>query len=840
VGGPAPGQPAGEGFEYLRFDDDARPAAGSFDGWPASVAEITVMDPCCGSGHFLVEAFSMLWQMRAEEEGGSRVDAQDAVLRDNLFGLELDARCVQIAMFAVALQAWKAGGGWRRLPVPNVACSGIPVKAPVEEWKALAGGDQRLENALVRLHILFADADSLGSLIDPRRATEITGPSSLQRSVEDVDWEQVAPLFRELADREFPDPGMAVVGAQMASVVRAAEFLSASYVLVVTNVPYLSSVNQAELLKAHLSRFFAGAKADLATAFMVRCRTFARGGSSGLVTPQNWLFLHAYRSFRCRLLESSTLNTVARLGSGAFAGITGEVVKPCLSIVSNSSPLVSSRFLAMETEDRSTPQEKARELRVGGFSLLGQQEQRRNPDARIVLSGLQHGSLLGEFATAHWGLGTGDDVRFVRRFWESRVISAGWIRHQGAVTRTIAYGGRERVLRWDDGRGDLVNEPGAFIRGLEVWGSYGVAVSQTGALFATLYTGEAWNQNCAPIIPTKEEYLPAIWAYCASPEFQQEVRKIDQSLKVTNATLVKVPFDFERWSRVAEEAGPLPGPWSDDPTQWLFEGRPEVSTAPLQVAIGRLVGYQWPEQPESDDLDAYVDRDGIVCLPSVAGEAPTADRVQQVLAAAFGDAWSPTNVRELLQKSGSKKTNLADWLRDEFFKQHCALFGNRPFVWHISDGQRDGFSALVNYHRLDRKMLEKLTYSYLGQDWVERQRAGVRDDETGAEARLSAALELQRKLEAILEGEKPYDIYVRWKDTHEQPIGWEPDLNDGVRLNIRPFVKAGVLRTFSPWPFKDAMWKKDRGKNPDGTERHNDRHFTLAEKVNARKRAGRA
>ena len=162
-----PDSPLVKGFEYLRFDDDGKPAAGAFDGWPDRVAEVTVMDPCCGSGHFLVEAFSMLWQMRAEEEGLAPVDAQDAVLRDNLFGLELDPRCVQIAMFAVALQAWKAGGGWRQLPVPNIACSGIPVKAPVEEWKALADGDQRLENALVRLHILFRDADTLGSLIDP-------------------------------------------------------------------------------------------------------------------------------------------------------------------------------------------------------------------------------------------------------------------------------------------------------------------------------------------------------------------------------------------------------------------------------------------------------------------------------------------------------------------------------------------------------------------------------------------------------------------------------------------------------------------------------------------------
>jgi hypothetical protein len=177
----------------------------------------------------------------------------------------------------------------------------------------------------------------------------------------------------------------------------------------------------------------------------------------------------------------------------------------------------------------------------------------------------------------------------------------------------------------------------------------------------------------------------------------------------------------------------------------------------------------------------------------------------------------------LLDQAGSKSKNVVDWLRDEFFKQHCALFGNRPFVWHVWDGLRDGFSALVNYHRLDRRMLEKLTYTYLGQDWVERQRAGVRDEVAGAEARLSAALALQRKLELILEGEKPFDIFVRWKELHEQPVGWEPDLNDGVRLNIRPFVEAGVLRA----PF-NIHWKKDRGKNPDGTERVNDTHLALA------------
>ena len=101
------------------------------------------MDPCCGSGHFLVAAFEMLRDMRMEEEGLSETQAADAVLRDNIFGLEIDSRCTQIAAFALAFAAWKVGG-YRQLPVPNIACSGIAVTGQLETWTKLAGDDVNL------------------------------------------------------------------------------------------------------------------------------------------------------------------------------------------------------------------------------------------------------------------------------------------------------------------------------------------------------------------------------------------------------------------------------------------------------------------------------------------------------------------------------------------------------------------------------------------------------------------------------------------------------------------------------------------------------------------------
>jgi hypothetical protein len=240
-------------------------------------------------------------------------------------------------------------------------------------------------------------------------------------------------------------------------------------------------------------------------------------------------------------------------------------------------------------------------------------------------------------------------------------------------------------------------------------------------------------------------------------------------------------------------------------------------------------------------LDSYVDKDGIACLTSVLGESPATDRLRALLQAAYGDAWSARKETELLAEVGFAGKTLRAWLRDGFFKQHVKIFKNRPFIWHIWDGRRDGFHALVNYHKMDAVTLDRLIYTYLG-SWIKLQRDKRDLGEPGADGRLVAALKLQEKLKAIRAGEafpqdappnqrQGYDIYVRWKSLAEQPMGWNPDLNDGVRLNIRPFVTAGVLRNKFT-----INWKKDRGKNPDGSERHNDLHFTIAEKRAARQK----
>nr|MDP9485177.1 BREX-1 system adenine-specific DNA-methyltransferase PglX [Actinomycetota bacterium] len=761
-----------------------------------------------------------------------------------------DARCTQIAAFSLALQAWKAGG-YRELPIPNVACSGIPAGGRVEEWTRLAGGDFRLENALRRLHGLFRNAPDLGSLIDPSRVAEGKAFGRTGTTEMDVaDLEEVETLLEKALARERngDDPTAAVFGEAARGIARAAALQRGRYHLVATNVPYLTRGKQGDTLKDHLETYHSAGKADLATAFVQRCADYcATGGSYALVTPQNWLFLGSYKKLRERLLKTQSWNLIVRLGARAFETIGGEVVSVTLLTLNNTSPADDRLMTGLDVSNRKTPAEKDRALREAEVVTLPQAGQLENPDARVTL--LEHSTLalLKEYATATEGLSTGDRDRFVQYFWEQESIEKSWEFLQTGTEDEVSFSGTSQIFRWEEGKGELSTSESARIQGHAAWGKNGVLVARVRSLRSSRFSGTKFDKSCVALIPRNSRVLPALWAFSKTANFTTEIRKLDKKPYVTTSTFLGIPFDLERWQKVAEEKYPdgLPEPYSDDPTQWLFHGHPAQSTAPLQVTVARLLGYRWPAETDEemelpdearawisrcDELAPFTDPDGIVCLPAVAGEQPAAERLRALLAKAYGEEWSPGFLDRLLAGADHGGKDLHTWLRDKFFAQHARLFHNRPFVWHVWDGRKDGFSALVNYHSLDGAKLRRLIYTYLG-SYIEAQTTAARSGTTGADLRLAAAQELKAKLEAILHGEPPYDIYVRWKGLHEQAIGWERNLNDGVRLNIRPFVEVGVLRSKFT-----IHWNKDRGKNPDGSERHNALNLTRAVKEEARRK----
>ena len=881
---------------YLRRSEDGTPAAGTFDDWPDNLSDFRLLDPCCGSGHFLVAALLMLVPMRMTLEGLNAAEAVDAVLKENVHGLELDQRCVAIAAFALALEAWcyPGAGCYRTLPRFNLAWCGQPVAGKKEQWLALGDGDPRLEAGMTALYDAFRDAPTLGSLLDPTRSIPedmlTAGFGELQPLLEKA-------LREHAGEQEWQETAIAALG-----LTEATRLLSSRYHLVITNVPYLTRGKQIDRLRQFCEKNYPRAKNDLANVFLERCLEFSLPEGCGvtqIVMPQNWLFLTSYSAQREHLLKDACWELLVRLGPGAFDTIGGEVVNVIVLTLARTGPQDGHKLHGIDASERRTAVRKAEVLRTGNLVAVSQRGQLRNPDARITLEEVDDIALISKYAEGVHGFGSKDSPCFFRQFWEVHEFAPDWHFLQTTVEATLPWMGCEQIVYWQNGEG-LLAERGrrgeAIPAGRSAWGRVGVAVTQMREIPTSLYTGEIFDKNTAVVCPKDASTLPAIWCFCSSPAYNQAVRRIDQKLNVTNSTLVKVPFDLHRWTNVAAEQYPngLPNPYCNDPTQWIFHGHPcgsvvwdeerkwtahgslRTDATVLQIDVARLLGYRWPAErdPEMDLADeqrawveeakalrTFEDDDGIVCIPSVRGELSAPERLLRLLHAAYGDGWHDGVLANLLAEAGS--ASLDDWLRNQFFGEHCKLFRHRPFIWHIWDGRkRDGFHALVNYHKLaegdgkGQRLLESLTYSYLG-DWISRQQDGVKRGEAGAEDRLAAALELQGRLIAILEGEPPFDLFVRWKPLEEQAVGWEPDINDGVRLNIRPFMAqdlpggkkgAGILRA-KP----NIHWKKDRGKEPTRDrgqypwfwmngeftgERVNDVHLRIAGKRVARAERG--
>lgn len=227
--------------------------------------------------------------------------------------------------------------------------------------------------------------------------------------------------------------------------------------------------------------------------------------------------------------------------------------------------------------------------------------------------------------------------------------------------------------------------------------------------------------------------------------------------------------------------------------------------------VWRLLSYAVKRVLEEDD-------DGIVPFGAVNGEPRLLDRMRHELASLFPGR-DPNQVEvELVNelkrsvKGYRKCESLGEWLDNVFFDYHCGLYKNRPIFWHIASGQGTSpfaFGALAHYHRFDKNRMAKLRASYLRDAMEEFRReagladkAGRTDDKLEWQARLEEAQALDKKLQAIQEGlhegpeggDRDFRILTPWKSASERPKGWDPDIDDGVKVNIEPFEKAGVLR----------------------------------------------
>jgi hypothetical protein len=252
----------------------------------------------------------------------------------------------------------------------------------------------------------------------------------------------------------------------------------------------------------------------------------------------------------------------------------------------------------------------------------------------------------------------------------------------------------------------------------------------------------------------------------------------------------------------------------------LGERPPEVIWQPMEGTtvdqrrmehVWRLLSYAVKRVIEADEY-------GIVPFNRSTGETPLGERVRQELTALFPEREESQLEVEIVNelkrnvKGYRKCTSLDDWLANAYFDYHASLYKSRPIFWHIASAQGTtpfAFGALVHYHRFDKNRMAKLRASYV-RDTIEELRrdtgladkAGRTDERTELQAQLEEVQALDKKLQQIQEGhhegpeggERDFRILTPWKEPSARPHGWAPDLDDGVKVNIAPLDRAGVLR----------------------------------------------
>ena len=228
--------------------------------------------------------------------------------------------------------------------------------------------------------------------------------------------------------------------------------------------------------------------------------------------------------------------------------------------------------------------------------------------------------------------------------------------------------------------------------------------------------------------------------------------------------------------------------------------------------VWRLLSYTVKRVVEAD-------ADGLVPFAPLSGEMSLLDRVHEELTALFpGQNVNQIEVEianELKRrvKGYRPAASIGEWLENVYFDYHAGLYKKRPIVWHVASSQGAkgfAFGILCHYHRFDANRMAKLRAGYLREaiETFRREaalagREGRTNERVERQAQLEEAQALDGELQAVQEGhyegpeggDRDYRILTPWKSADERPAGWNPDIDDGVKINIAPLQKAGVLRS---------------------------------------------
>lgn len=386
--------------------------------------QIKIIDPCMGSGHILVYAFDVLMDIYTAC-GWSERDAAKSILRNNLYGLDIDRRAYQLAYFAVMMKARQYN---RRI----LSAENQPNLANFAD--VMHVNTSLLSGSLRKFAEQFQFADTYGSLMT------VTKPAGLDEAVS-----AFLPTFGMQAE-------------QLEMMMRVAQILTQKYDVVCTNPPYMGGSGMNATLSTYVKKNFPDSKSDLFACFMEKCgQLIKRNGLYAMITQHAWMFLSSYEKLREKLKMHSIVD-MAHLGARAFDEIGGEVVQTT-AFVSCGRRVADFKGTYVRLVDIIGEWEKEAAYRSGNHRYTAKQENfSKIPGSPVAywvsenfVRAFENKKLYTYSISPSQNI-TGNNNKYVRKFWELKKEKIGdkdsWIFYAKGGGYRKWWGNLTDIVNW--------------------------------------------------------------------------------------------------------------------------------------------------------------------------------------------------------------------------------------------------------------------------------------------------------------------------------------------------------------------------------------------------------
>lgn len=881
---------------------------------PKSIREVKILDPACGSGHFLVIAFGLLFALYQEEarhrgENWSDQEIVESILTNNLFGVDIDARAVQIAAAALFLKA-KSLCAKAELKAVNLVASDLNLSALPEDDPALAelrrevreatGIPEELTNQIVQA---LKGTDQWGSLLKIDREVEKAIAQYEQNLIRPVQTELFAAQPQPTADSQASisdapnrkdvllekletflarctrgdDLGLRLRGEQLTTGIRFIRLIREnSYDVVLANPPYQGAAKMEDA--KFLVKYYPKGKSDLFSAFLERSlQLLKEGGLSAMITMRNWMFIQQFTDLREWLLDKNDLRALGDLSWGGFSAMKDNPVT--MSIFQKCAPGEDSTVAITPTnlDERVRSAVEIRKKVAGLIAGTKRFEFKSDRFAVIkekpivywwsadFLNQYAETVKIGDQSDVKGGLTTGDNLRFLRNWWEVYYVHI-------YISKIFIYRGENFLKQWvpyvKGASGKKWIEPLSEVlnwrnNGLEnktyhqnIYGSHskrvqnesfyfksGISYSTIGASFsarirqfcsvfdvsgASVFPDNIKNSVCVMNTASARDVLSAL---NPTVNFQAgDVKRLPLfPLKSTDEIFAQLDCAFIEHEAARETSVEFKQPgascwnyaqqWAQqavdrEPGKPLPDWNPVYDQPPatnwvswaIGVALGRFGANAEGILTQATESALP---NGILYLSAYGGDRPDSkDSLNHPAAQPIQDAWSEYGSQL------AKNKPLRDWLRLNFFKDvHVGMYEQRPIYFPLSSKNRN-FVAYISIHRWVDNTLQTLLADYLipelreleGEtaDLLESQGKGDRKQQAQAEERRATVQALYNELQAFID-------LVQQCAEQGPPVA---NPKDNPRQSDAPFrmdLDDGVMvNSAALWCLLEPQWNKPK------------------------------